>query len=138
MICPYKFSRLHRGGWTMCMSLFSMALCSAVIGYETTEERCAMIILCLQVYVGMLLVVELLAWWIRKWWLDGIFQSFTVDVRMSSMQEEDARDVMYNMAVWPVIKAQNKKREWFVDSVNTIMRLFYFGCVVAMIAVFFA
>lgn len=137
MICPYKFSQLHRGGWILSIALYSMALICAVVGYET-DESCKMIILCLQVYIGMIVVVELIAWWIRKWWMEGAFQRFTIDVLMASSKEEDARDIMYNMAVWPVMKRENKIHEMHAGALGVIMRLFYLGCGLAGLAVIFA
>lgn len=138
MICPYKFSQLHRGGWILSIALYSMALVCAIVGYETEAERLEMIILCMNVYFGMLVVVESLAWWIRKCWLESAFHSFTTDVLMASKNEEDARDIMYNIAVWPVVKAHNKIREWRPQAIDVIAKLSYLGPILAMIATAFA
>lgn len=137
MICPYKFSLLHRGGWILSLSLYSMALICAVIGYET-QDSLKMIILCMQVFFGMIAVIELVAWWIRKCWMEGAFRTFTVDVLMASSREEVARDIMYNMAVWPVMKRENKISEMRVQAINVIGNVLYVGVILSMIAVFVA
>lgn len=86
----------------------------------------------------MLVVIESLAWWMRKCWLDGAFQSFTIDVLMASRHEEDARDIMYNVAVWPVVKTQNKIHQWHLEAVGVIMKVYCVGPILALIAVIFA
>lgn len=138
MICPCKFSRLHRCGWSLSFLLYILALVSVFVERGDTVEMIMKIYLCFDVYIGMIIVIEILSWWIRTLCFDGIFRYYAVDIMMTIQREPEARDVMYNMAVWPIFKAHQKCEEWKMAPIFTMFVLFVLGIIPAIISLVFA
>lgn len=98
---PLYYARFHRKGLLVVSVLYAIALVSTHFNDKTAE----MSMVAFQAWLGGCIAIELLSAWYRHLWMDAGFKNWQVILKMAYVDDEEvARDIAYNVAVWPAVK----------------------------------
>lgn len=98
---PLYYARSHRKAVQGVSVLYLIGLVSTHFNENTAQ----MSMLAFQAWLGAWIAIELLSAWYRKWWMEGGFRNWQVILKMAYVADEEvARDIAYNVAVWPAVK----------------------------------
>lgn len=109
---PLYYARSHRKAVQMVFFLYIIGLISTHF-YDNTAQ---MSMLAFQLWLGAWVAIELLSAWYRKWWMESGFKNWQVILAMAyTADEEIARDIAYNVAVWPAVKTAKHMKDWAIQ-----------------------
>lgn len=113
---PLEFAKFCRWVWKIMFWMFIMGLFAVNIEYSGDSEK--IYNMTWQVFGAYLLInvmVQPLMTIYRHNFLDGAFKNWQVIAMMALSKDEEATDIVYNMAVWPATKAHKVYTSWEVQ-----------------------
>lgn len=110
---PLEFAKFCRWVWKMLFWMFIVGLVAMNVEYYGDGEKIyKMTWQVFGVYLLTNVLVQPLMTIYRHCFLDGAFKNWQVIAMMALSKDEDAVDIVYNMAVWPATKAHKVYTSW--------------------------
>lgn len=113
---PLEFSKFCRWVWQILFWMFIFGLLAVNIEYYGDGEKIfEMTWQVFGAYVLTNVLVQPLMTIYRCMFLEGAFRNWQVIMMMALSNDEEATDIVYNMAVWPATKAHKVYTSWEIQ-----------------------